>query len=72
LSNQRQIVFFGFMFVCSLFSIRANAAVYASARISGPPVHLLIRYGRRQKLVAACPALLNHSAGRDRFRNPKL
>jgi hypothetical protein len=26
LSNQRQIVFFGFMFVCSLYSIRAQAA----------------------------------------------
>jgi hypothetical protein len=29
LSNQRQIVFFGFMFVCSLCSIRAIAAVSA-------------------------------------------
>jgi hypothetical protein len=30
--NQRQIVFFGFMFVCSLCSIRANAAVFGSVR----------------------------------------
>jgi hypothetical protein len=62
LSNQRQIVFFGFMFVCSLCSIRANAAVFASVRISDPPVHLLICYGRCLKLVAARPALLNHIA----------
>src|SRR5439155_7829715 len=72
LSNQRQIVFFGFMFVCSLCSIRANAAVCASVRISDPPVHLLICYGRRLKLVAARPTLLNHIAGRDRLRDPKL
>jgi hypothetical protein len=42
LSNQRQIVFFGFMFVCSLCSMRANAAVFASVRISDPPGDLLI------------------------------
>src|ERR1700680_5119900 len=60
------------MFVCSLCSIRANAAVVASVRISDPPVHLLICYGRRLKLVAARPALLNHIAGRDRLRDPKL
>jgi hypothetical protein len=47
LSNQRQIVFFGFMFVCSLCSIRANAAVFASVRISDPPGDLLICCGRR-------------------------
>jgi hypothetical protein len=53
--------------VCSLCSIRANAAVFASVRISDP-VHLLICYGRRLKLVAIRPALLNHIAGRDRLR----
>jgi hypothetical protein len=43
------------MFVCSLCSIRANAAVFASVRISDPPVYLLIGSGRRLKLVAARP-----------------
>ena len=37
-----------------------------------PPVYLLICYGRRLKLVAARPTLLNHIAGRDRLRDPKL
>ena len=54
-------MFFGFMFVCSLCSIRAKAAVSASVRISDPPVHLLICCGRRLKLVATRPALLNIS-----------
>jgi hypothetical protein len=49
------------MFVYSLCSIRANAAVFSSIRISDPPVHLLICYGRRLKLVAARPALPNLS-----------
>jgi hypothetical protein len=49
------------MFVCSLCSIRANAAVFASIRIRDPAVHLGIGYGRRLKLVAR-PALLNHIA----------
>jgi hypothetical protein len=44
----------------------------ASVRISDPPVHLLICCGRRLKLVATRPALLNHIAGRDRLRDPKL
>jgi len=41
------------MFVCSLCSIRANAAVFASVRISDPPVYLL--------MVAARPTLLDQS-----------
>src|SRR5438128_11694079 len=60
------------MFVCSLCSMRAKAAVFASVRISDPPVHLLICCGRRLKLVATRPALLNHIAGRDPLRDPKL
>ena len=51
--------------------IRANAAVFASVRISDSPVHPLICYDRRLKLVAARPALLNHIAGRD-ARTPTM
>jgi hypothetical protein len=51
---------------------QGNAAVFTSVRISDPPVHLLICFGRRLKLVATRPALLNHIAGGDRLRDPKL
>ena len=54
-------MFFGLMFVCSLCSARANAAVFASVRISDP-VHRLICYGRRLKLVDSHPILLNQLA----------
>jgi hypothetical protein len=57
---------------CENAAIRAKAAVFASVRIRDPPVHLLICCGRRLKLVATRPALLNHIAGRDRLRDPKL
>jgi hypothetical protein len=66
LLNQRQIVFFGFMFVCSLCLIGANAAVFASFRVSDPPRDLLICCcGRRLKSVAIRPSILNHIAGSD-------
>jgi hypothetical protein len=49
-----------------LCSIRAKAAVFASVRISDPPVYLLICYGRRLKLVAAVlPFLIISLAGID-------
>jgi hypothetical protein len=52
LPNQRQIVFFGFMFVCSLCSIGAKAAVFESVRTSDPPVHLPICCGPTFQIVA--------------------
>jgi hypothetical protein len=72
LSNRRQIVFFGFMFACSLWSVRAKAAVFASVRIGDPPVHLRSATADVSNWSPARPALLNHIGGRDRLRDPKL
>jgi hypothetical protein len=51
---------------------QGDAAVCELVRISDLPVHLLICCGRCLKLVATRPTLLNHIAGRDRLRDPKL
>jgi hypothetical protein len=46
------------MFVSSSCSIMANATVFASVRISDPPVYLLVCYGRRLKSVVTRPPTL--------------
>jgi len=52
LSNQRQIVFFGFMFVCSLCSTKTSAAVSASNASGEFAARGIPRPGRKRSAQA--------------------
>ena len=61
-----EAIVFWFQGPCAPVLDQANAAVFASVRISDPPRDLLICCcGRRLKSVAIRPSILNHIAGSD-------